>query len=142
MTRDERIEAAAEALYEARNSYTPGYVRLTTGYEPRPWAEVPDRIKASWRRLAIPTIDAAYPEIAAGTHWIAPREMTESMAAAGTIAMTLDIERRSGPLPPDTPENAFSRGLIVGGCSRSSIEVSAAWSAARDAYLKQEGEKP
>lgn len=130
MTRDERIEAIARAI------------------APKAWATVgqvgADTLANQNRRTASirharAAINAAYPELAAGTHWIAPREMTREMADKGTVAMTLDIARRSGPLLPDTPENAFSRGLIVGGCSRSSIELKAAWSAARDAYLKQEG---
>ena len=52
-------------------------------------------------------VDAAYPELAAGTHWIAPREMTREMEGAVISAANREIE--------DT------------------------WSAARDAYLKQEG---
>lgn len=66
-------------------------------------------------------VDAAYPELRlrSGTHWVAPREMT---APAFRVAIAQVVNAR--PLAI-TDEVA---GYL--------------WSAARDAYLKQEGGKP
>ena len=71
MTRDERIEAAFSA-------YNHALARLGRQIRPR------DFLGA--------IIDAAYPELAAGTHWIAPREMT--------MKVTVKVRLKSEVLDP------------------------------------------
>ena len=132
MTPDERLEAAARAWLEHCDSVFPTSL-------PGRWEDVAAMLRNAYLGRAKTALAAAYPELTAGTHWLAPREMTREMAADSLAAMVRDIADRVGPPPPDTPENAFKRGLIIGACSRTTYELRAAWSAARDAYLREGG---
>lgn len=64
MTREERIEAACIRAY--------GESAWTEAYR--------DEDRAIRRGIAAAHFDGGYPELAAGTHWIAPNKITKLMA--------------------------------------------------------------
>lgn len=100
MTPDERLEAAARAAWEWQEA-----PRIS-------WDGLGEHSKTLLLAKAKVTLAAAYPELSAGTHWLAPMEMTEGMVRA-----------------VDDADSATSLFLYPEN----------AWIAARDAYLKEGG---
>lgn len=104
MTPDERLEAAARAWLEHCDSVLPTSL-------PGRWEDVAAMLRNAYLGRAKTALAAAYPELTAGTHWLAPMEMTKGMVKA--------VYDKFAALNVVYPEDA--------------------WSAARDAYLKEGG---
>lgn len=104
MTPDERQEAAARAAWEWQEA-----LRIS-------WDGLGEHSKTLLLAKAKVTLAAAYPELSAGTHWLAPMEATDAMARAFlSIKSSVPDDPRAGPT------------------------MAQAWTAARDAYLKEGG---
>lgn len=103
MTLDERLEAAARAL-------------CGKFWSELDWRELSPKAKEVYRDAGRAALAAAYPELSAGTHWLAPMEATDAMARAFlSIKSSVPDDPRAGPT------------------------MAQAWRAARDAYLKEGG---
>ena len=109
MTPDERLEAVARALWAQDDA---GFPRFTQQH----WEEGTALARSAYLARAKAALSAAYPELSAGTHWLAPREATDAMARAFlSIKSSVPDDPRAGPT------------------------MAQAWTAARDAYLKEGG---
>lgn len=75
MTPDERLEAAARAAWEWDDQGFPERCR-------QKWEEGTQLARATYVARAEAALAAAYPELTAGTHWLAPMEMMEAAARA------------------------------------------------------------
>lgn len=79
MTPDERLEAAARAL-------------CGKFWSELAWRDLSPRAQEVYRDAAREALAAAYPELSAGTHWLAPMRMTAGMESAVIDAANGDME--------------------------------------------------